>query len=901
MFRSTLCFCFLALCLFVTTSHTQSITGNLKGRVVDENGNAVPQVNISVRGDNIQGIRGSVTDESGNFRVLAIPVGSVAVKLSHIGFHELRYENVIIKLGKTTPLGEIQFTPKTLQLPDVVVERSKPVIDLNSTTAGANISVQNFEELPTGRDFLSITTLLPRANASFLGDDVNIGGATGQENAYYIDGMNTTDPYKAIGSTELPYNFVKELEVKSGGYEAEFGRATGGIVNVITYSGGNELHGKAFGFYTADRLANESRLGFVDLSTGDFTRYDTGFSLGGRILKDKLWFFLAYNNKVEKEDVTFEGLGVRSDKTVANIFAGKLTWQPTEKSNIMFSVFGDPSKRDRIGHNGLISNPNTISNPDPFLGKWQDGGINFSLKASHILNTNWLFEAALSRYDADFIAEAATARGKTEPLFEDLTTGIWSGGYGQEWDRRNVRNAASFTGTYFLKEHSLKAGFQFEDNTFEEDWRWQSSTGPHNAGLIWKFSDTSYVALPLDFQSRVRNRVASPFVQGSFQLHSKLRINTGFRWDSQSFKGLDSDLGQNITGQFQPRFGFIFQPAENETQKISGSFGRFYEQVPNLMVALRYGGLFQEAFRYDHNPLEDSTGGIRRVIRKPEDNGILEPDLKGEHFDEFTLGYERQVHSHLKVGIRGVYRATREIIQNSDDPVTGELQRISGNPGRGILSFLPKPKREHKALELTLEKFRGERFNFLTSYVLSRNYGNYTGLFYADGDFDFPNAGPQYDQAGQLENGTGLLPNDRTHVFKFHGSYRFGFGLLAGTSFVWQRGTPISEFGGAPPSNQLAYTFLGQRGANGRTPTIWDLNFRLTYNLNRLFKTSSHQKIILDVFHLFSQRKAVRIDQQHFFSLNPETGEQIGENPNYLSPLLFQPPMSIRFGLEFGF
>ena len=97
----------------------------------------------------------------------------------------------------------------TIEFSNVVVTAARPAIDPNSTTVGANISAEEFEALPTERDYLTITSLLPQANASFLGDDVNIAGSTGQENAYYIDGMNTTDPYKAIGGTELPYNLSR--------------------------------------------------------------------------------------------------------------------------------------------------------------------------------------------------------------------------------------------------------------------------------------------------------------------------------------------------------------------------------------------------------------------------------------------------------------------------------------------------------------------------------------------------------------------------------------------------------------------------------------------------------------------------------------------------------------------
>ena len=184
--------------------------------------------------------------------------------------------------------------------------------------------------------------------------------------------------------------------------------------------------------------------------------------------------------------------------------------------------------------------------------------------------------------------------------------------------------------------------------------------------------------------------------------------------------------------------------------------------------------------------------------------------------------------------------------------------------------------------------------------MLSRNHGNYTGLFASDTGLDLPNAGTQYDDLLQLVNATGLLPNDRTHVLKFNGSYRFDFGLVAGTSLVWQSGTPLSEIGGHP-SSPVNYTFLRERGTVGKSPSIWDLNLRFTYNFSRILKSKFKQKLILDIFHIFSEREAVNFEQQHFFAVDPATGQQISENSNYLEPLLFQPPMTIRLGLELGF
>jgi hypothetical protein len=890
----------LALTFSFSPCWAQRVNGNLEGRVLDSNKNPLHAVNVIVSGQNIQGDRGAATDEQGNFRVLALPVGSVTVQISHVAHQGLKYENVPIRLGKTTTLGVIEMKAKPIELAEVVVTSERPIIDPNVTTYGANIATDEFEALPTERDFLSVTTLLPQANTSFLGDDVNIAGSTGQENAYFIDGMNTTDPFKANGGTELPYNFIKEIELKSGGYEAEFGRATGGIVNVITHSGSNEFHAKAFGFFTNNRFANESRRGFVELPTGDFSRYDAGLSLGGPAIHDKLWFFLAYNNKVEQEDIDFSGLGFRTDKNVANIFAGKLTWRATGNTNVVLSVFGDPGKRDRIGHNSPAPlSPSAISNPDVFLGKWEDGGVNFSLKASHVVNQNMLIEGSASRYNAHLIAEPATDRGRKEPLYIDNTTGIWSGGYGNAFDHHSIRNSASLAATYYHGNHNLKSGFQYEDNVFDEDWRWQSE-GPQGAGLVIRNAPSFWVVLPVNFQTEVRNRVISAFAQASLAIHPRLRLNTGLRWDAQYWKGLDTELGFNITDQLQPRVGFVLQLGEMGTQKVTGSVGRFYEQVPSFPISLLFGNLYQDAYLYFVDPFVNPDSGMVIPLARPGEHTI-DKNLRGEHFDEFTLGYERQVKDRFKFGIRGIYRTVRQIIQNADDPETGAAQVLTGNPGRGILSFLPKAKREYTALEITLEKFGGQRFNFLASYILSRNYGNYTGLFSSDTGLDLPNAGLAFDNPESVVNATGLLPNNRTHVFKFNGSYRFDFGLLVGTSFNWQSGTPLSELGHHPDPANLSRIFLKKRGSVGNTPAIWDLNFRLTYNLNQLIRSSFNQNLILDVFHLFSQRKAVLIEQQRYFAVDPETGDQITENPNYLAPMLYQLPTIVRLGLEVNF
>jgi len=885
--------------MLLTTAHGQQTTGALIGTIVDDAGQPVEGASIEAYGESVPGEMATISDEGGLFRLVSVPIGHLTLTVSHVSYHEMQIEGIRIRLGQTTSLGSIELQPRTHQLPDVVVTAAATTIDPRSTAASTNLSAREFMALPTERDYLSITSLAPEANVSYLGDDVNVAGATGQENAYYVDGINTTDMYRATGAMRLPYNFVKEIEVKSGGYEAEFGRATGGIVNVITHQGSNDLSVSAFGFLTNNSLAQDRRRGLVGLDTGEFTQYDAGLSVSGPIVRDRLWYYGAVNSRVESEDIGFEGIGVREDRTTVRTLAGKLTWRPAVQSTVTLTVLGDPTKRDLVGTNTTMAGvPTALANPDPFLGEQALGGISWALRGSHLIRPDIQIEGALSRYRDVQESRAATQVGRDEPLFVDNTTGVWSGGFGEEYDRVSTRDAAALAATYQYGASSVKAGLQLEDNTLDELWVNANDAGP-NLGTVFKNSDSVYVALPWFVDLEVRNRVVSSFVQACVAVHPRLRLNAGLRWEGQYLSGARSGFTHSIADQWMPRLGFIFQPDLGGRQKVTGSFGRYYEELPSRAFALPLHGLYQQIFDYHHDPREDPDGYYHVTESDPTETGI-DPNMKGEHFDELVLGYEHVLAAGYRLGVRASLRTQREIIQNVDDLEAGVFQAILGNPGRGRLDFMPDPVRDYRALTLSVERLPGSRAWFAASYTLSRNYGNYTGLFHGDSGMDLPNAGIQYDNPQQMVKGTGLLPNDRTHVLKLIGSYRFDAGLSAGTAVLWQSGTPLNELGGSPVW-PWSYTFLRKRGTAGRTPSLWDLNVRLAYDLSDLLGAGHEQRLILDVFHLFSQREPVSIVQQRFLAVDPETGEQTSPNPTYGEVVRYQPPMTVRLGLEVGF
>jgi hypothetical protein len=877
--------------ILATPARSQDVSGNLEGSVLDPQGAPVEGAKIILSGPDLQGTRETVTDNRGHFLILALPVGVYTVKIQHPAFQDVSLEKVSVRLGRTSSLGETRLRPKAVEDHEIVVTAERPLIDEASTAGGSSFDIKTVETLPVNRDYRSLTMLLPNVVEGAHGGEANFSGATGLENRYFIDGIDTTDPFRGVGGTALPYNFVKEIEVRTGGYEAEYRSSLGGIVNVITSSGGNTFAGRVFGFFNNDRFSGESRMGVAEPSIGRFSQYDFGASVGGPIVFDKLWFFAAYNPRFAREEVEIPGQGFFRDQNTTHIFAGKLTWQLSPKTNVVLTAVGDPSSRNAVGDTwGTFGTYRQFTNPDPYLETIRRGGVNLSLKGTHIASDSLLFETSISWINRREQNLPATDRGRDERAFYDTETGTLSGGSPGWMNDLSKQATLSAKGTWMIKAHVWKFGLEYRENTLVNDWTWSA---------IMRYSDTAYIDFLAHSEGTLRNRIPTVFVQDSWTVDRRVRLNFGLRWDGQFLVATDGHVSQRILGQFQPRVGLVYEPGTIGSQKIFASFGRFYEDV--MLYAMTFYGTNIGAWQfntYDHDPRIDPSGGVpsgwqNRI--QPEIEG-----LRGQYYDEVTLGYERAIGKITKARIRGIFRRLGQGLE--DGAVDLGNPSYWGNPGSGPLSAFPKLKRRYTALEASIEHFGGRHFSYLASYVLSRNSGNFPGLANEDwGGVANPNAGAAFDLLEMaITNEDGLLPNDRTHVLKLSGSYRVDMGLTIGTHIVWESGTPLNEWGGAaagPPYRLL----MQPRGTAGRTPAVFDLNIRLSYDLTRVTGTRSRPKVFLDIFHVGSQRTPVEYDQVHYLALDKETGDQINPNPTYGLVTRYFPPMSARLGFEVGF
>ncbi len=859
----------------------QEVTGKIEGRIVDENGSAISGVLVNVSSSNLQGTRTTETNTDGLFTLILLPPGFYTLKFSHISYKPVTIDNIQVRLGRTSEIGDLVMTENPYVLEEVLIRDSRNLIDPNSTVTGGNFTKEEIDPLPLQRNYQYIPLLLPQINPSYYGDRFSSAGATGIENRYLIDGVDVTDPIWFSKGISLPYNFVKDVEVLRGGYEAQYRSALGNVVNVITPSGGDKISGQVFGFYTGSRFtANSNSIPGEEPNEGDFSLYDFGLSIGGPLVKETLWLNLAYNPNFQTEEMMIPGIGNRDDRIISHQTAGKLSWHLSNKTQLIFNITGDFYYENKVWVS-VPSGIDTYLNPDPALIEFKWTHYSPSMRAVHSFSDKFFIEGSFSKYQTNYSQQPATEIGK-EPSFYNYENGTVSGGLDNSYDIFAVRYNISLKSTFLLNEHIIKGGIEYLDNSYNIKRLFH---------IVEKFSDSLYYYYLVDVDGNVGNRIPSVFIQDSWRINKSWHINAGLRWDGQYIIGSDGKVAQKIIGQYQPRLGIIFTPDRNSEQKIFVSYSRFYQELSQYGLPYYYLKDVETSYNsYNHDPRQDPTGADTLWML----SGQIQEEIsgfRGQYTDEFCLGYERLILNDYKFSVQGIYRKLGEGIE---DALSNERQKfVLGNPGRSPLSEYPELTRDYLAFEIVFQKVSNDPFNFSVSYVLSRTYGNYQGLFETESGIPGANVTGAFEYPETTIDATGLLPYDRTHTFKFYSSYRFDFDLSMGIFFTWMSGTPLNEFG----TGSLGWgrIFLQPRGTAGRTSSIWDLNFRLAYMLPQLISFDYQARFILDLF-----GQAVNYDQLHYLNADAN-GNQIDPNPTYGLPTSFQPPMSLRFGLEVNF
>ena len=384
-------------------------TGTIEGVISDSNGAVVPGVTITVTSPNLIQPQASVSNSEGRYQILNLPPGRYLVATqSTQGFARAVKEDVEVNLSKTSsvPMSLEPIATTTT----VTVTADAQGIDATNNTSGTNVSTDQFSNFVTQRTVQSIYSIAPSVTRSGLRDvsgrdrDPSVAGSSGLENLYILDGINTTDPSFGGSGANLPFEFVQEVEIKTGAFGAEYGLSTGGIFNVLTKSGGNSFHGDAFAYFTTKGMVRATRnFPFIGSAPDGFSEIDAGFDLGGPIKKEKLWFFGAFNPQRRENFYFTQTLRQpASNKVVTPFYAGKLTYAINQRHVLTFSTFGDFTKITGIQVLNVAANVMALggavsgfgTDPNSFLAVGELGGDNYSARVNSTFTSKWIGEFA---------------------------------------------------------------------------------------------------------------------------------------------------------------------------------------------------------------------------------------------------------------------------------------------------------------------------------------------------------------------------------------------------------------------------------------------------------------------------------------------------------------------------
>jgi hypothetical protein len=800
----------------VAPAAAQDTTGAIAGRIVDAQGLVLPGATVTTTG--AQGARTVISDADGRYAVPFLTPGSYAVHATLAGFAARDRSNVQVRVGETVDVPLVLDVGQIAESLEVVAVA--PHFDTTRTTIGAHLDAAVLSRLPVGRRFSDTVYLAPGVSTGGSVGSANpsIHGSSGLENQYVIDGVNITNGgYGALGSYSIvfgslgngtPYDFIQEVEVKTAGYEAEFGQATGGVINVVTRSGSNQLKGSGFAYLLPQSL--ESAYRSVQTIEGTVNTVasrlgDAGIAFGLPIVRDHLFFFGALDPQWQTTTLNapqgfpLVSLGdVNRDRRITN-YAAKATWRIRPAHRLDASFFGDPATGD-LGpqRSAALLNQNTSG-----YSSLQFGGHNQTVRYDAVLSRHFLVDASFGRAfnritELPSVDEWQVRDARVTP--RSITGGLGffeAGNRSTSWQAQAKATAiVSAHG-----EHQIRYGGNVEHLDFDQ---LQQYTGPTFVAPNGVRSATGAVVdiLPdpqfgeiyhvqrasLTAARPTTQRYTALFVEDLWRMGSALTIRPGLRYEQETLSGT---IVQNFSlkNNWAPRLGVVWDPTHSGRSKAFANYGRYYARVPNDLAARALSSdATITADYFDSNltrPVPDGivttnalTGDVTAshftLLGGSADD--IDPQAKLGYYNEYVAGAEYTLWRGVEVGARFVHRDIGRVLEDVQPyplvaislgvPGASTANYLLTNPGSAtpVMQSIPgstvafeSPVHDYNALEFTANKRLAGRWSLISSYRWSRLTGNFEGFFRNDNGqsdpgisslYDYPTNDPTYATVG---------------------------------------------------------------------------------------------------------------------------------------------------------
>ena len=640
-------------------------TGRIIGTVRDDSESPLPGVSVEATSPNLVGKAYAVTDANGVYRLFALTPGAYKITYTLPGFETVIMDGILVKMEQTVKLDV--FMKQGILEEEVTVTGETPLVDVKSTVKGMTQTREMFELLPRGRNFDTLVTAIPGVMNERLLAGISVDGASGLENMFYVDGTNIGDLLTGARGQDVAFEFVDEIKVKAGGYEAEYGGSLGGVITVITRQGGNSFHGGFTAYYSGSALTGKERdslrynpqdsyqaeyVNYEELFGKDKVhRAEAGFHLGGYILKDRLWFYSSllpvYNTTTRH--IVFDPSGEDGDfKATRNSlnFQAKLTAQPFRFLRLGMSFVNNQSKS-----RGSLPDRDGFSNPD---SAWADYGFTYP---------NWTFSGFADLFFGNNLL--ISLRGgsfysnTTDQLVPPTSPRYIHYGYGtayypeipEEYQRprnwstpgaarsidRQIRRRTHLDGDvsfYFnlAGEHAAKMGVAWSregENVFNAtkypqvylNWGRTISIGGHDYGqgkYGYYSVRGSELTGPWGFLYNTRGDRWSAFLQDSWTIKDRFTINAGVRAESEyipnyqndpRFKGLNP-IEFHFQDKVAPRIGFVFDVKGDASLKVFGSYGLYFDVMKLYLATAFFGGYYWKQAYYTLDTYEWDKIGV---------------------------------------------------------------------------------------------------------------------------------------------------------------------------------------------------------------------------------------------------------------------------------------------------
>jgi outer membrane receptor for ferrienterochelin and colicin len=913
----------LLVMLFAAAAFGQGLpSGSIAGNVTSGgDGQPLPGVTVTIRSPALQGTRQTVSAINGDFIFPNLPPGEYAVELHLRGFQMLTRTGIAVG----TSQRQVLYVSMNIEAvsANVVVTAESEQVSMTPQSA-TTLTSDVLTRLPIPRTIESAVLLSPGVNSYGPNAAITISGGESYENAFNIDGIRAQDNIRNTPEPVYIEDAVAEVTTLTSGISAEYGRFAGGLVNVLTKTGGNAWSGSFRTTLVNDAWSARTPAG--EERTQDVTPiYE--MTLGAPIWKDRIWFFGA--GRLFDQTTTLQTASPTNisfpNTTKESRFELKLTATPLDSQTLTVAYI----KFNRDLNNSYFTPIPILDLASTYDVTRQEDLI--LVNYSGTLSANVFAEAHFGRrrntsvYGSNYTDLENGTLLSTPAPFRAYNAPLFCAACPSPEDVRNsdqgVLKGTFFASTKSLGSHTIVVGVEvFKGSDWVNNYQTGSGYEVDGTDVIFDHGDlypvfgqgTILWYMPVVVPAAPNDvRTYSAYVNDTWRLSDRLTFNLGLRWDKNDARDA-AGVRQSDDGNLSPRLAVTWDPTGKGDLRLTASCGRYVSTVAEnqLFYASPYGSPAAFVYSYDGpsintdptQPLVSRADALRQVfqwfgitapgqfpkagidpfyVSYPGVNLQMRGDLKSQRADELTLGVNGSLGMKGSFRVEGVYRTYGNFYTTQLDTTTGTASDPAGNLyDLGYLTSTNDPfERNYVALKTSVQYQPDRAVSVGGSWTWSHIYGNQISETAGAGPFP-PDVltYPEYWQAG-WHIPVGSLPQDIRHRIRLWATWDMNFipawlgrfnlaplfsldsGLPYGVSGPVYVGDYVTNPGYVLPPSYLTYWFTGRDAF--RTPTVTHLDLALNWSLRVGPVELFVQPQVLNVFnsHAIASNETSRLDQ----------------------------------------